>query len=214
VAQGVLGDALRGSPVPLVALASSILGPWGSGLLLVTTVLSIGGFLAADMLGSPRVFVALAGRQQLPRVLAAVHPRLKTPAIAIGIYALASTAAAVSGTFRQLVVLSTSGTLLLYLIACLGLLRLRARNVAAFGACFRAPGGPLVPLAASGIIIWMLSTLSSTELLATLAVVAGAGAAYAMVERHRKHSGGGQMLAAPGPRLDQHDPEARYFGTR
>jgi len=186
VAQGVLGDALRGSPVPLVALASSIMGPWGARLLFATTLLSITGFLAADMLGSPRVFVALAARQQLPRVLAAVHPHFKTPATAIAIYALAAAVAALSGTFRQLVVLSTSGTLLLYLIACLGLLRLRARNVAAFGSCFRAPGGPLVPLAASGIIIWLLTTLRWMELLATLAVVAASGAAYTLVEHRRK----------------------------
>jgi amino acid transporter len=186
VAQGVLGEALRGSPVPLVALASSILGPWGARLLFATTLLSIGGFLAADMLGSPRVFVALAERQQLPRMLATVHSRLRTPAHAISIYAAVAAVAAASGTFRQLVVLSTSGTLLLYLIACLGLLRLRARRVAAFGPCFRAPGGSLVPLAASGIIIWLLSTLSWTELLATLAVVAAAGAAYANVELRRK----------------------------
>jgi amino acid transporter len=193
VAQGVLGEALRGSPVPLVALASSILGPWGARLLFATTLLSIGGFLAADMLGSPRVFVALAERQQLPRMLATVHSRLRTPAHAISIYAAVAAVAAASGTFRQLVVLSTSGTLLLYVIACLGLLRLRARRVAAFGPCFRAPGGSLVPLAASGIIIWLLSTLSWTELLATLAVVAAAGAAYANVELRRKR----QIESAP-----------------
>jgi amino acid transporter len=186
VAQGVLGDALRGSPTPLVALASSILGPWGAGLLFVVTLLSISGFLSADMLGSPRVLVALAERGQMPRFLAAVHPRWKTPAVGVSVYAVAVAIAAASGTFRQLVVLSTAGTLMLYLIVCLGLLRLRHRNVVAFGSCFRAPGGSLVPLAAAAIIVWLLSTLSWTELAATLAVVAVSGGTYAIIGRSRR----------------------------
>jgi basic amino acid/polyamine antiporter, APA family len=198
VAQGVLGDALAGSSVPLVALASSVLGPWGARLLFITTLLSVSGYLAADMLGSPRVFVALAERQQLPRALAAVHPRLKTPATAIVVYALLTAGVATSGSFRQLVVLSTSGTLLLYLIGCLGVLRLRARNVAAFDTHFRAPGGPLVPLAASGIIVWLLSTLSRTELLATFAVAAASAAAYAVVERRRKIRIERELVTASG----------------
>jgi amino acid transporter len=186
VAQGVLGDALRGSSVPLVALASSLFGPWGAGLLFATTLLSITGYMSADLLGSPRVLVALAHRQQLPRILASVDPRFNTPAIAIGVYAVAAATTAASGSFRQLLVLSTSGSLMLYLIACLGLLRLRARNVAAFGSCFRAPGGSLVPLAASGIIVWLLSTLSRAELLSALGVVVASGAVYGLVEWRRK----------------------------
>ena len=186
VAQGVLGDQLPGSPAPLVAMATAILGPWGTRLLFATTLLSITGFLSADMLGSPRVFAALADRHQMPRVLAAVHARFRTPAVAIVVYALMCAAVAASGSFRQLVIVSTSGTLVLYLICCLGLLRLRARNVANFGAPFRAPGGAVVPLAASAIIVWMLSTLSWTELGAAMGLVVVSGVAYALQERWRR----------------------------
>jgi amino acid transporter len=189
VAQGVLGERLRGEPAPLVAMASAILGPWGIRLLFATALLSVAGYLSADILGSPRIFAALAERNQLPRGFATVHPRFKTPAVAIGVYALLCAVVAWSGTFRQLVIVSTSGTLVLYLICCLGLLPLRARKVATVGPPFRAPGGAFVPLAASAIIVWLLSTLSWAELVAAVSLVALSGVSYTFQERWRRARG-------------------------
>jgi basic amino acid/polyamine antiporter, APA family len=186
VAQGVLGAELPGTAAPLVMTATAVFGPWGTRLLLVTTALSAAGFLSADMLGSPRNLHALAQHGQLPHFLAAVQPQLKTPVVAIGTYAAACSLLAWSGSFRQLVIVGTSGTLVLYLICCLGVFRLRAREVAAFGSHFRAPGGAFVPLAASAIIVWMLSTLAWTELAAATILVAVSGAGYFAHERWRR----------------------------
>jgi len=183
VAQGVLGAGLPNTAAPLVAAATAIWGPWGTRLLLATTLLSVAGYLAADVLCSPRNLAALAARRQLPDALAAVHPRFKTPAVAVGVYALMCAMVAWSGSFRQLVIVSTSGTLVLYLICCLGLLRLRARDVATCGPPFRAPGGSAVPLAASAIILWLLSTLAWAELAAAMFLIVVSGVAYALQER-------------------------------
>jgi amino acid transporter len=165
---------------PLVATATAVFGPWGTGLLLAGTILSATGCLMGGVLCSPRTVYALAASGQLPRRLAHLHPRFGTPAIAIGGYASLCFLVAVSGTFHQLVILSSSGTLLLYLICCLGLLRLRTRQVAMAGAPFRAPGGPFVPLAASAIIIWMLASLERQEIVAAACLVVGSGVAYAI----------------------------------
>jgi hypothetical protein len=78
-----------------------------------------------------------------------------------------------------------SGTLVLYLICCLGLLRLRRRDVAMDGQPFRAPGGPFVPAAAAGIILWLLSTLKLEELLAIAALIVVSGLTYAVVQGRR-----------------------------
>ena len=190
VAQGVLGADLAGAPAPLVALATSMFGDWGTRFLLMTTLLSIAGFLSADMLGSPRNLAALAERRQLPRALSAVHPRFKSPAIAIGFYALMCATVAVSGSFRYLVIVGTSGTLVLYLICCLGLLRLRAMGVATSGPPFRAPGGAVVPLAACAIILWLLSTLPWVELAAATFLVVSSAGAYALHEHWRTRERG------------------------
>jgi basic amino acid/polyamine antiporter, APA family len=183
VAQGVLGPDLAISKAPLVATATEVFGSWGTRLFVVATILSAAGYLVADMLCSPRGVYALAEAGQLPRKLAAVHPRFGTPSIAIALYAFAAFMAAASGSFRSLALVAASGTLMLYLICCLGLLRLRALNVEMAGPAFRAPGGALVPLAASAIIVWLLATLTWRELFAAICIVVVSGVAYGIRQR-------------------------------
>lgn len=188
VTQGVLGATLPGHSAPLVAMATALFGAWGARVLVFVTVLSVVGYLSADMLGSPRVFHAMAERGQLPRRLAGVHPRLKTPALAIAVYVSMCAILASTGSFRQLALASASGSLVVYLISCLGLLRLRSRQVAMDSAPFVAPGGALVPLGASAIIVWMLSTLSAGELAAAALLVAVSGIGYTLQSIWRPHA--------------------------
>lgn len=179
VAQGVLGSALATSDAPLVATATAIFGHTGTRLLLFTTILSGAGYMVADMLASPRIAFALAEARQLPRWFATVHPRHGTPSVAIAAYAALSFVLAASGSFRQLVLLATSGTLALYLINCLAVLRLRRDGIAQAGEPFVAPGGPVVPLLAAAVIVWLLTTLSWSELAAVLGLIAVSATAYA-----------------------------------
>lgn len=186
VAQGVLGPALATESTPLVATASAVFGPGVTTAMVALTAVSAAGFLVADTLSSPRVPFALAEAGQLPAVLAKVHPRYATPSFAIIAYAGLAFVLAASGTFRQLVILSSSGTLILYAICCIGVLRLRAKGVAMAGAPFRAPGGPIVPIAAAALIAALLWTLAWSELAAALGLVAVSGAGYALLDRRRR----------------------------
>lgn len=185
VAQGTLGAALPQSKAPLVDTANVVFGTWGGRLMVLAVAISASGCLAADMLSTPRVLHAFAEQQQLPRFLARVHPRFGTPAMSIAVYAALCAAFALTGSFKQLLILSSSGALVLYLICCLGVLRLRARRVAIDGSPFRIPFGPLVPVAACVIIVWMLSTLSFREIWATLAFISVVGFLYAVHEYRR-----------------------------
>jgi amino acid transporter len=185
VAQGVLGADLANAKAPLVATATAVFGPWGTRLLLAATILSAAGYLTSDILCNPRIMYALAEAGQLPRKLAFVHPRFGTPAVAIGTYAALCFLVAVTGSFRQLVIMSSAGTLVLYLVCCLGLLRLRRRNVAMAGELFRAPGGRYVPLAAAVIMVWLLTTLEWMELGATAGLVIVSGVVYGIIGRIR-----------------------------
>jgi amino acid transporter len=171
VTQGVLGQALASSQAPLVDTARTVFGSTGAQLFVLLSLVSASGFMAGDMLGSPRVVHALAHAGQLPAVFGSVHRRFSTPAVAIAAYASAVIIAAASGSFRQIAVLTVAGTLVLYMICCLGVLRLRARRVGESAGPFVAPGGPVVPIAAAAIIVWLLSTLAFREMLATLAFV-------------------------------------------
>jgi amino acid transporter len=185
VAQGVLGPDLATSKAPLVATATAAFGTWGGRCLTVAAVLSAVGYLSGDMLCSPRSLYALAEAGQLPRKLAVVHPRFGTPVVALVVYSSLCFLVSISGSFRQLAIVSSSGTLLLYLICCIGLLRLRKRNVAMEGEPFRAPGGPFVPLLASAIMIGILTMLELKELAAAAGLVLVSGVAYWIHDRLR-----------------------------
>lgn len=184
-AQGVLGAALTSSKTPLADTAGVVFGSWGARLLLIASIVSVGGYFVSDLLASPRVAFALAEAGQMPRWLAYVHPRHHTPAVAIIAYAVAVVALTATGSFRQLAVIGVSGTLLLYLIGCLGVLRMRAKGIAEAGPPFIAPGGPVVPLAASGIIVWLLSTLTWPELGGMLGFVVFFAIIFAIREARR-----------------------------
>ena len=198
VTQGVLGAALASSQSPLVDTARVVLGSPGAQALVLLTLISAFGFMAGDMLGSPRVVHALAHSGQMPRMCGAEHRRFKTPAVAIALYATVVIAVAASGSFRQIAVLAVAGTLVLYLICCLGVLRLRAKKIADGEAPFVVPGGPVVPVAAAVIICWLLSTLALKEMLATAALVGVAAVIYYV--RHAVTRSRGAIRLSPQPR--------------
>ncbi len=171
VAQGVLGDALATSgDAPLGATARAAFGPVGGTLILVATALSAGGATASETLSTSRVVHALGRDGVLPRALGRVHAVFRTPSVAIVAYASVCETLALSGTFRALATLGASGTLCIYLVCCVGVLRLRARGVRvdahAGSAPFVAPGGPLVPVLASVAIVAILTGLRGQELVA------------------------------------------------
>ncbi|HVN99986.1 MAG TPA: APC family permease [Steroidobacteraceae bacterium] len=185
VAQGTLGSALPQSKAPLVDTANVVFGAWGGRLMVLAVAISASGCLAADMLSTPRVLHAFAEQGQLPRFLSGVHARFGTPAASIAVYAALCATFALTGSFRQLLILSSSGALVLYLICCLGVLKLRAQRVSIDSAPFTIPFGPLVPVAACVIIVWMLSTLTFRENWYTLAFICAVGIAYAVHEARR-----------------------------
>jgi amino acid transporter len=167
VAQGVLGEMLRGaSTAPLADTAQVAFGNMGGALVLVATVLSTLGFMAADTLATPRVLLALGTDGFLPKVVGEIDPVRKTPMIAIVCYVGLALVLALSGGFAVLALVSAAGTLVMYLICCLGVLRLRAKKVSGSDTPFVTPGGPAIPLLASLGIVALLVSLERKELLA------------------------------------------------
>jgi L-asparagine transporter-like permease len=81
-------------------------------------------------------------------------------------HALLCAVLAVTGTFGSLAVLVVLLTLLVYLACCLATIELQRRDVRADGAVpFRVPGGPIIPILASAIIIWLMSSSTRQEFL-------------------------------------------------
>jgi len=168
VAQGVLGVALAtNTEAPLAEVAKRVLGSGGQMLVLLGAAISTLGYVAGDMLAAPRGIYALGRDRLLPTAIGSVHPRYRTPHVAIVIHAALCLAFALSGSFERLAVLAVIATLIVYLICCLAAIQLQRRDIRAEGAVpFRLPGGPVIPLTASAIVVWLMTASTRQEVLA------------------------------------------------
>jgi amino acid transporter len=122
------------------------------------------GYTSGDMLGSPRTLFAFARDGMLPSAIARVHPRFHTPSVAIIVHASIVASVAISSSFTQLAVLANVAALTLYLLCVTASYELQRRDVRADGALpFAVPGGPVIPMLAAVVILWLLSNATRHE---------------------------------------------------
>ena len=73
-------------------------------------------------------------------------------------------ALAITSSFGRLATLATVSILAVYLLCCIAAWILRRRDVRAEGAVpFTVPGGPIVPVLAVAVIVWLLSSATLRE---------------------------------------------------
>ena len=199
VAQGTLGPELPlYKDAPLVETAGRLFGTGAKLVFLVGMAVSIFGYIAGDMLGTPRALFALARDGVLPTALVRVHPRYRTPAIAIVLYAAAVAALAISSSFERLVVMANVSALLLYLMCVAASYQLQRRNVRMAGAPFDLPGGMLVQLLAAAGIVWLLSQATYDEWRVEAYVLGAAIVYYVLKRLLRSSSAAAASSPAPG----------------
>jgi basic amino acid/polyamine antiporter, APA family len=179
VAQGVLGPELPTyTDAPLAETAARLMGDAGKLFLLAAGTVSIFGYIAGDMLGTPRALLALARNGVLPRSVATVHPRYRTPAVAIIVYAIIVAALAISSSFEKLVIMANVSALLLYLLCVAASYELQRRDVRMAGKPFTLPGGATIQLLAASGIVWLLLQATAREWGMLAAVVSAASLFY------------------------------------
>jgi amino acid transporter len=174
VAQGVLGaDLATSTKAPLAETAKRILGGGGQTLVLIGAAISTFGYVGGDMLASPRGLYALGRDNLLPSIIGSVSEKYHTPYVAILIHAGFCAAFAVSGSFAGLMVIATLATMIVYLVCCAATIKLQRMNVRAEGAMpFRLPGGPVIPVLACLIVIWLMTSSTRQEFIAIAAMLA------------------------------------------
>ena len=164
ISQGVLGDQLvANKEAPLTAVSKLIFGNAGITLVVVGTAISILGALSGEILAIPRILFAGARDGIFPKLLTKVHPKYTTPHIAIIFYSVLGFLLAVFGVFKQLIILSSAATLLIYLGVVLATIKMRLKRSGTGEKTFTIPGGIIIPLIATATIIWLLSNLSIAE---------------------------------------------------
>ena len=168
VVVGVLPPALH-SNRPLAEVARILLGPGGAGLVAITALISVYGYLSANFLTAPRATFAFAEQGDFPRWFAAVHPRHRTPHVSIAVFAIMCWVLALAGSFTWNVTLSAVSRLFYYGAVCAAVPVLRRRQPD--DAWFRMPLGSSVAVMGVLICTALLSGVDFSKSLILLATV-------------------------------------------
>lgn len=179
VAQGILGGELGNfTTAPLAEAAGRFLGNAGRTVLLAGATISAFGFVASDILGSPRYLFALARDGILPKPFAHLHPRYRSPDIAIVAYAVVAFGFSLTSTFEALAVMANVAVLFAYLLCCGAAWQLMRRDVRSDGPPLTFRGATLFPPVAIAAAIWILTHATWQEFKITGGVVAVASVLY------------------------------------
>jgi APA family basic amino acid/polyamine antiporter len=129
---------------PVAEAARQIFGGGAAAAVAAGVLVSIYGYLGANMLHTPRLTFALAERGDFPGIFAAVHPRFRTPHVSIVLYTVLLLAFTLAGNFRWNITLSAVARLLTYSSFAIALLVLRKKRPTADA--FRLRGGWLIAI--------------------------------------------------------------------
>lgn len=188
VALGIMGTALgQDTTTPLASAAGSVVGPVGRTVLVAGAVISMFGYLSANILSEPRGLFAMSRDGFLPRLMSSVHPRFHTPHKAIVIYGVIIAGIAVSGTYETLAVFANLSALVLYFLCAIAAYVLRKKDVRSDGEPFLTPGGPLVPIATCLSLAWLFyETVKLDQFIALMLILALIFTLYALRSRRLK----------------------------
>jgi basic amino acid/polyamine antiporter, APA family len=180
VVVGVLPDPGR-SVRPLADVAQLTMGRAGAMLISLGAIVSVYGYLSANLLTNPRAMFALAERGDFPSWFAAIHRRFRTPYFSIVVFALLVWGFALFGNFTWNVTLSAVARLFYYGAVCAAVPALRRKQPGA--ATLRLPGGPVLPVLGVLICAALLTRVDFSKSLILLATVAAATCNWLVVRR-------------------------------
>lgn len=184
VAQGILGPSLALSKAPL-ADAMARIHPALRALLVAGAAVSMSGYVASDIFGTPRQLFAFARDGLLPGALGRLHARSHAPHIAIICYATIAAALALSGSFARLAVWSTLAIAALYAAGCVAAWLLARRGVALAGPPLRFRQLTAAMVVGSGSMLAVIALGSSQEILGLAALIALSVVIYLVQTRSR-----------------------------
>lgn len=147
---------------PAVDAARQFLGPVGVTLVGVGTLVSVYGYLSANMLHTPRVMFAMGERGDFPRFFARIHPQFRTPYASIIVFAAMLIVFSIGGDFRWNASLSAISRLFMYgaIVAALPVLRRKRPE----RAMFRLPGAMLFVVVGLGFMAVLVAQMRAKEL--------------------------------------------------
>lgn len=147
ISTGILGPALATSTAPIVDVAEHIFGAAGKWIILLATLVSIGGINLVASFIIPIGGVVLAEDRMIPSIIAKRN-KFGTPHFAILISVGMTALVALSGEFTQLVIISVISRFAQYISTCLATFVFYRQQLSA--------GKIFIPLMALTGICWLL----------------------------------------------------------
>lgn len=163
-----------GTQRPLAESAGYLFGPGAAAAVALGTLISIYGYLSANMLHTPRLTFALAECGDFPAIFGRIHPRFRTPHVSILLYTALFLGFALGGNFQWNVTLSAIARLFTYGSVAIALLVLRRRDPHADA--YRLPAGKVFAAMAilfCGVLLLRAPLRDSWVVLVTASLAAG-----------------------------------------
>lgn len=173
VAIGIMGMELADTTAPVQEAFSRIAGPFGTAVVAAGTLISIGSLCIGSSFVTPHSCLALAEQKMLPQFIAARN-RYGAPYWAIIISTVIAALIAYTGSFTYLASISVVSRFSQYIPTCLSIPVFRKKMPDAPRA-FKIPGGPVIPVVAVLVSVWLLAQATMQQL------VMGLGAAFIAV---------------------------------
>lgn len=140
---------------PLASAAREMWGTAGAALITTGALISLYGYLSAQMLHLPRLTYAMGERGDFPSFFARIHPTFRTPHISILFFAGVAWILAALGNFESNAIISSAARLFVYAVVCAVLPALRRQRPSALA--YRVPAGNVV--AAVGVVSMLMLML-------------------------------------------------------
>jgi amino acid transporter len=178
VVVGVLAEPAH-SQRPLADVMRVIWGEPGAVLISIGALVSVYGYLSANMLTTPRGIFAPAQNRDFPALLAAIHPRWRTPYVSIVLFAVLLWGFSQFASFSWNVTLSAVTRVVYYAGICAAVPVLRRRQPEA--AAFRLPGGLTLPVIGMVICVVLVTRVDFGKSVILLVTIAAALINWALV---------------------------------
>jgi amino acid transporter len=130
--------------------------PWFSEVIALSAIISIGGVFLVFQLGQPRIWMSMSRDGLLPPIFSRIHPKHHTPAFATLVTGLLVAIPALFLNLKEVIDLSSIGTLFAFILVCGGVLVLENSCHPPARPKFKTPyinGRYLVPLLCLGALL-------------------------------------------------------------
>jgi amino acid transporter len=170
---------------PLAVAARAMWGNLGAALITAGALVSLYGYLSAQMLHSPRLTFALGEQGDFPSLFSRIHPRYRTPHVSILIFSGIVWSMAAMGNFKWNVIISTVARLFVYGVVCASLPVLRRKRPNTFA--YRIPAGNFISALGMLFMLALMTRMRRGEWIVILVTMGIAAANWLWAQRRVAH---------------------------